>query len=197
VHRHEVEGGITRVNHAAYLAAIEREAVRARAHYDLLLLPGVELSDNDIEPKLSAHAVAVGLRSFVGLADGLPAALASARDGGAALIAAHPFRTQRSGPSGRATLRFAKEWRTFQPLLDRWELFNRYDLFGWVAERGLPVVANGDFHRPEHLHGWKTLLPCCKDEGAVVDYLRSPRPAFLMRIDPETNRRGPALEQAA
>jgi predicted metal-dependent phosphoesterase TrpH len=192
VNRDEALAGVTASNHAAYLAEIDREAERARAQYDLLLLPGVELSDNDAEPTLSAHAVAVGLRSFVGLGSGLPEALSTARDGGAALIAAHPFRTRRSGPPGRATLRFAREWRAFDPLVDRWELFNRYDLFGWVAERGLAVVANGDFHRPEHLHGWKTLLPCRKDERAVVDYLCSARPAFLTRIDA-----APALEQAA
>jgi hypothetical protein len=45
------------------------------------------------------------------------------------------------------------------------------------------VVASGDFHRPEHLHGWKALLPCHKEAGAVVDYLRSGRPTFLTRID--------------
>jgi len=55
--------------------------------------------------------------------------------------------------------------------------------FGWVATRGLPAVANGDFHRLEHLYGWKTLLPCAKDERAVIDYLTSPRPAFLSRMD--------------
>jgi hypothetical protein len=52
-----------------------------------------------------------------------------------------------------------------------------------VAENGLPAVANGDFHRPEHLYGWKTLLPCAKRADAVVDYLRSDRPAFLTRVD--------------
>jgi hypothetical protein len=83
----------------------------------------------------------------------------------------------------RITRRFAREWRAVRSQVDRWELFNRHDLFGWVAERGLPAVANGDFHRPEHLYGWKTLLPCAKDEAAVVEYLRSPRPAFLTRID--------------
>jgi len=62
-------------------------------------------------------------------------------------------------------------------------LFNRYELFAWVAERGLPAVANGDFHQPEHLRGWKTLLPCLKSEDAVGDYFRSALPAFLTRID--------------
>ena len=26
-------------------------------------------------------------------------------------------------------------------------------------------------------------MPCAKDERAVVDYLRSPRPAFITRVD--------------
>jgi hypothetical protein len=46
-----------------------------------------------------------------------------------------------------------------------------------------PTVTSGDFCRPEHLLGWKTLLPCTKNEEAVVAYLRSSRPAFLRRID--------------
>lgn len=70
-----------------------------------------------------------------------------------------------------------------RPLVDRWELFNRTDVFSWVAEAGLPSVVSGDFHRPEHLYGWKTLLPCSKNETAVVDYLRSRRPAYLSLID--------------
>jgi hypothetical protein len=36
----------------------------------------------------------------------------------------------------RATTRFSREWREFQLHIDRWELFNRYEVFGWVAERG-------------------------------------------------------------
>ena len=67
-------------------------------------------------------------------------------------------------------------------LAHRFELFNRTTLFSWVAREGLPVVANGDFHRPEHLGGWKTLLPCEKDAEAVVAYLRSARPVFLTRV---------------
>jgi hypothetical protein len=85
-------------------------------------------------------------------------------------------------------MRFSREWRVARAAVDRWELFNRYDLFGWVAERGLPAVASGDFHRPEHLYGWKTLLPCTKDEASVVEYLRSARPAFLTRIDEPAER---------
>lgn len=48
-----------------------------------------------------------------------------------------------------------------------------------MAEKRLPAVASGDFHRPEHLATWKTLLPCAKDEESVVRFLRSPVRAFL------------------
>jgi predicted metal-dependent phosphoesterase TrpH len=175
--------GVHAGNHSAYLAQIGVQAKRAAREYDLLLLPGLELTVNDLDPFLAAHAVAVGCRAFVSVDDGLEAALAHARSEGAALIAAHPFRARRGVHGSRATMRFDREWRELASLVDRWELFNRYDLFASVARRGLSAVANGDFHRPEHLHGWKTLLPCAKNERAVVDYLRSARPAFLTRVD--------------
>jgi 3',5'-nucleoside bisphosphate phosphatase len=176
--------GIVRANHAEYLSELYAQAERARREYDLLVLPGLELTYNDLDPYLAAHAVAVGCGVFVSVDDGIDAALAKARGEGAALVAAHPYRARRGTIPSRLTLRWSRDWRRLREHVDRWELFNRSDLYGWTAECGLPAVANGDFHRPEHLHGWKTLLPCSKDEAAVVDYLRSPRPTFLTRIDP-------------
>jgi 3',5'-nucleoside bisphosphate phosphatase len=170
-------------NHTAYLAEVEAQAERAAREYDLLLLPGLELTYNDLDPFLAAHALAVGCRAFVPVDDGIEAALGRARSEGAATIAAHPFRARKGVHSSRATMRFDREWRELGQLVDRWELFNRYDLFSSVARRGLSAVANGDFHRPEHLPGWKTLLPCAKDERSVIDYLRSGRPAFLTCVD--------------
>ncbi len=176
--------GVHAANHGDYLAAIEAEAERARRDYDLLLLPGLELTYSDSDPYLAAHAVAVGCRAFVGVDDGLETALAHARREGAALIAAHPYEPSMPDRSpGRETYRFSRDWPELQALVDRWELFNRYELFGWVSEEGLRAVACGDFHEPAHLLGWKTLLPCAKSEEAVVTYLRSSRPAFLTRID--------------
>jgi predicted metal-dependent phosphoesterase TrpH len=168
--------------HPGYLTEIEAEAVRARREYDLLVVPGLELTYNDPDPYLAAHAVAVGCRAFVDVDEGLDAALGAARGEGAALVAAHPHRLRSGNALRRPTLRFSREWRRLRRHVDRWELFNRDELFGWVAERGLATVASGDFHRPEHLYGWKTLLPCAREEEAVVAYLRSVRPAFLTRI---------------
>ncbi len=179
-----VRFGVHAGNHADYLAEVAAQAERARRDYDLLVLPGLELTYDDPDPFDSAHAVAVGTRTLVSVDDGIEPALRRARRAGAALIAAHPYRQDEGDiPPTRPTQRFSRDWRELAPLVDRWELFNRRELFAWVAEHELPVVASGDFHRPEHLCGWKTLLPCSKREDAVVEYLRSARPAFLTRID--------------
>ena len=85
---------------------------------------------------------------------------------------------------GRLTKRFSRD-AGLRELAHRFELFNRTQLFGWVAEAGLPAVASGDFHEPRHLRGWKTLLPSRHDEESVVAYLRSPRPVYLTRLDDE------------
>ena len=173
---------IQAANHPAYLAAIEEEAERAARLYDLLVIPGVELTYDDPDPLQAAHVVAVGLRDYVALDDGLESALATARAHGAALVAAHPYTPEQLATATRGTAAFGAR-PELAPLVDRFELFNRHTLFPWVATAGLPAIASGDFHRLEHLATWKTLLPCAKDEASVVEYLRSARPAFLVRLD--------------
>ena len=163
-------------NFDAYLDELGREAPRALARYDLLVVPGLELTFNAYDPRRAGHGVAIGLREFVHVDGGLEQALRAARSAGAALVAAHPAQPDRLDT--RRTCLFATEPST-RALVDRFELFNRNTLYGWVADAGLPGIATGDFHRPEHLATWKTLLPCAKDERAVVEYLRSRAPAFL------------------
>jgi 3',5'-nucleoside bisphosphate phosphatase len=165
-----------------YLADVEREAERARELYGMLVIPGLELTFNDSDPMQAAHAVAIGLRSFVHVDDGIERAISSASTAGAAVIAAHPYAAESAESHSRLTKRWACD-DALRALAHRFELFNRTQLYGWVAEAGLPSVASGDFHRREHLAGWKTLLPTHLAEAAVVDYLRSPRPVYLARFE--------------
>jgi predicted metal-dependent phosphoesterase TrpH len=166
-------GGIDAANVERYLAEIESEAARALDRFGLLVVPGLELTLEDEDPARSAHAVAVGLRSLPELEDGLEAALASARTLGAALIAAHPYTLDAAARAPRRTAAFAAR-PELRKLVDRFELWNRNDRFDWVAEAGLPPVANGDVHVREHVATRKTMLPCAKTERAVVDDLRTP-----------------------
>lgn len=169
-------------NYDAYLQTVLEQAERALETYDLLVIPGVELTDSDPDPDRAAHALAVGLDRLVTLDHGLPAALREARAAGAATIAAHPHSSEQESIPGRTTRRFARETDHLRPLIDRYELINRTDVFSWVAAESLPGVASGDFHTRAHLETWKTVLPCEKRTHAVIAHLRSQRPSFVTRF---------------
>ena len=171
---------------AAYSAAVRAESERALREYGLLVIPGLELSDNDEDPDLTAHVVALGLDAHVSVDRGIVPALESARAQGAALIAAHPYAADDWTPL-RPTRRVSREREVFAELVHRYELFNRNEVFSWVAHERLPAVATGDVHRPADLSSWKTLLPCEKDVGVVIEYLRSGERAFLMPFAAESS----------
>lgn len=164
---------------AEYVAQIEAEAERAEHEYGLLLVPGLELTYDDPDPRRAAHALAIGLRTFTGVSSSLDEALAGAREAGAALIAAHPYPVAEARNASRGTGRWAAEPEWAAEAVDRFELFNRHDVFAWVGRARVPVIASGDFHRLEHLHTWKTLLHCEREEEAVVELLRSAKPVGL------------------
>jgi predicted metal-dependent phosphoesterase TrpH len=162
----------------SYVDAVRAEAERAAAQYRLLVIPGLELTENDDDPNRSAHVLALGLDRHVSMESGVIAAVQEAERQGAALVAAHPYSESDVTPF-RATLRIWRELEEFRQLVHRFELFNRFEVFGWVADRRLPVVATGDTHTAEQLSSWKTLVPCRKDERAVIDHLRSRQPVYL------------------
>ena len=180
---HTVIGDHIRVDDfPVYIAEIDLEAERALRLYGLLVIPGIELTYDSREPESAGHALAIGLRRFVGMGAGLEEALRAERAHGAALVAAHPYPLDEAAGSLRPTAAFAADPDRWVPLVDRLELFNRDTVFPWVADAGLPAVATGDFHLPAHFATWKTMLPCAKQEQAVVEYLRSDRPAYMVRI---------------
>ena len=169
--------------HAAYLDAIDAMAERAQRDHGLLVIPGLELTYSDMEPDLAVHALAVGLRRFVGVDQGPRAAMAEARAAGAAIIAAHPHSEERDPTPGRTTRGVHRDPTRMRELVDRYELVNRHDVFAWVARERLPSVACGDTHRAEHVLTWKTLLQCAPTPADVVAFLRSSAPAHLTRVD--------------
>jgi predicted metal-dependent phosphoesterase TrpH len=162
----------------AHAAAVGSESERAWSEHGLILIQGLELTDNQDDLDLSAHALAIGIEQHISMEFGFVAALEAARAQGAAVIAAHPYAASDATPL-RATRRIWRERELLGDLIHRYELFNRKEVFAWVANEDLPPVASGDFHRQEHLSSWKTLLPCERDRGAVVEHLRSRARVFL------------------
>src|SRR5262249_28948606 len=119
--------------HADYLAELAGEAERALSCYGLLVLPGLELTYDDPDPCRGAHAVAVGLRRYVDVNNGLELALALASAEGAVLIAAHPYKLDDLEGSPRTTARWSEEAYWAAAMVDRFEVCNRHEFFPWVA----------------------------------------------------------------
>jgi predicted metal-dependent phosphoesterase TrpH len=176
---HDATSHVTGARYEGYLDEIVREGRRAWSRYRLLLVPGLELTYDADHADESAHVVALGLEEYVAVEPPLDELLRRARATGATLIAAHPDGGSGEA-SGRRTRAFARNPELWT-LVDRFELFNRTAMFGWVAQAGLLAVASGNVHRFEHFDGWKTLVPCAREPEAVLEHLRSERPVYLAR----------------
>ena len=133
---------------AAYRDEVEREARRAWDRYRMVVLAGCELTRNAPTGGRSAHALALGLDSFVSADGPVEEALTRAREAGAVTVACHP--NEQSGWFEN-TLYLWNRRNEVAGLVDLWEVACRWDLFPKVARSGLSFVGNSDFHRKSHL----------------------------------------------
>jgi hypothetical protein len=166
---HRLNLSVTEGAWDAYRTEIDRQAKYARDTYGMVVLAGCELTRNAFTGNKSAHALALGLDSFVSADGGVEEMLTRAREAGAVTVACHP--NEQSGWFEN-TYYLWKRRREVGKLIDLWEVACRWDLFPPVAKAGLAYLANSDFHSPRHLFAWKTLADCEKSEAAVLSALR-------------------------
>jgi hypothetical protein len=162
-----------------YVEEIRREAERAWRTYGMLVLPGAEMTRNTINRDTSVHILALGLNEFLP-ADGDPIEmLKEIRARGAVSVACHPHEMSEW---------FANTWYLWNrrkfvaPLLDLWEVGCRWELYPVISRQSLPHLANSDFHRPEHLYAWKSLLHAEKTRESVLAALRRGTGIGVMRL---------------
>jgi predicted metal-dependent phosphoesterase TrpH len=166
------EFSVTEDRFSAYLEEIAVEARRARKLYDLLVIPGAEITQNHIRSKLNSHIVALNIHEHISADQPAEDILHEIRRQGALSIACHPHhRTTR-----RMEISTCYLWdhrKKLAALVDVWEAANRDDLFSVTSLKHYPYVANSDFHKPKHLYSWKTLLRCEKTWEAIARTLRA------------------------
>lgn len=160
---------ITGENFGAYRDEIERERRRALDQYGMVVLTGFELTQNAITRKSSAHVLALGVDDFISANGTVEEMLERARKMSRLIVACHPHE-QSDWFSN--TFYLWNRRHDVADLIDLWEVACRWDLFPPVARARLPYIGNSDFHRPEHLYAWKTILPCRKNENAIFRALK-------------------------
>jgi hypothetical protein len=186
---HSFRLSVNRWNWDDYRAEIEREARRAWDSYRMVVLAGNELTRNAVRGGRSAHALALGLDTFVSADGAVEEMLARTRDAGAVTVACHP---NEQSDWFANTFYLWKKRREIAPLIDRWELACRWDLFPQVSRAKLPYVANSDFHDRPHLFAWKTLLDCEKTPTAVLAALRGKSELGVTRMYDPRPAKAPA-----
>ena len=155
---------------AAYFEEIESEKKRAWAKYDLMLMSGVEFNKDGYTAKTSTHLLGVDLKQPIDPSLNIKQLIAEIHAQGGLAIASHPH--EMKSEWGKNTLYLWEHVDEYTPLLDAWEVANRDDIFNPVGLKKLPFIASSDFHKPKHIHSWKTLLYCEKEAEAVKHCIR-------------------------
>jgi hypothetical protein len=165
-----------------YADEIDREADRAWSTYGMLILRGAEMTRNTINRNTSVHVLALALDEFLS-ADGDPLdMIGEIRARGAVSVACHPHEMSEW---------FANTWYLWNrrkfvaPLIDLWEVGCRWELYPVISRQSLPHLANSDFHRPEHLYAWKSLLQAEKTRAGVIAALKRGTGIGVLRLSSE------------
>jgi predicted metal-dependent phosphoesterase TrpH len=154
----------------AYFEEIEREKKRAWAKYDLLLMTGVEFNKDGYTARTSTHLLGVGLKQPIDPSLDIKGLITEIHAQGALAVASHPH--EMKSEWGHDTLYLWEHVDEYAPLIDAWEVANRDDIFNPIGLKKLPFIANSDFHKPKHIHSWKTLLYCEKEAEAIKHCIR-------------------------
>jgi UDP-N-acetylglucosamine:LPS N-acetylglucosamine transferase len=153
-----------------YFDIIEKEKKRAWQKYSMILMTGIEFNKDGLTPKQSAHLLGIDLKQPIDPSLDILATIHAIHHQGALAVASHPHEFQSTW--GKNTLYLWQHQDQFIPLLDAWEIANRDDLYTPVGLKRLPFLANSDFHKPKHIHSWKTLLFCEKHPEAIKQCIR-------------------------
>ncbi len=157
-------------NFEEYMAAIRAEAERAWDKYQMLVIPGVEISKNYLSSERSAHLLLLDIKDFIPACLDYEQIFQEARQQDALTVACHPHHTPEL--LNKDTLYLWNNRDKFARYIDAWEIANRDDVFNVISLKKYPYIANSDFHKARHLYSWKTLLNCEKDVTAVKNCIR-------------------------
>ncbi len=179
---------LTRATYPRYLEILAAEAERAWQQYQMVVIPGVELTKNTVFNHRSAHVLGLGITEFIS-ADGDVRDLTRAiRTQGGISIAAHPVWTRRLE---KQTYYLWDRKEELTPDFDAWEVASGPHFFHEVVRANLPKIASSDLHVPKQMKSWKTVLSCQKNQSAILDSIRrqkidfryfTPDPAIVRQV---------------
>jgi predicted metal-dependent phosphoesterase TrpH len=164
--RGESPYSIPREKFGDYLQTLWKQSQRAWEQYEMLLLPGTEVTNNSD----GYHILAIDVKRYIDPGQPVEQIVEQIHQQGGIAVAPHPHRGALEGTQQLMYLWDNHE--RFVNVFDAWEVANRDDLFNVVGLKKFNYIANSDFHQPRHLYSWKTLLRCERNAEAVKAAIR-------------------------
>ena len=174
---HGLSYSLSKETFAEYIQILRKEAERAWLLYDMLVIPGFEITKNSFINHRSAHILILGIEEFIQPELSVEEILEIAKSTGALTIAAHPFHT---GDFEFQTFYLWSRREKLKHLIDAWEMNYRKKMVPEVLNSGLPVIANSDLHHLGHFNSWKSKIYAEKTQRAVFDAIRRQRIDFFL-----------------
>lgn len=169
---------ITQKNFKPYMTELQKVATFAKRKYDMLVMPGFEISNNS----KFFHILALDVKEYIdpNLMPEECVRQIHAQNGIA--IACHPHNF-----ANRFELNTLYLWDNrdkYEKLFDAWEVANRDDLFNVIGLKKYNYIANSDFHKERHYYSWKTLLRAEKNIESIKDAIKINKDIALKLLRP-------------
>lgn len=173
---HFLKKTLTRETFDTYINAIKYEAERAKKLYEMIVIPGVEITKNSFSHHDSAHILALGVDQFIDPNQSIPSLLKNIKDMGGVSVAAHPVSTRKIETQ---TYYLWDKKDLFKECFDAWEAASGPHWFEEVATSGLPLLANSDLHNLSQLKAWKTLVHSKKSSQCILESIKQQNLDFI------------------
>lgn len=159
-----------------YIDKLKEAARKAKEEYDMLLVPGFEITN------WKFHIIAFDCVKFVDPNLSPESVLEEIKGQGGVSIVPHPYLLEQFKEDQRNAYYIWENLPYYKDIVDAWELANRYYLYSEVDDFGLSFVASSDLHQPEHFYSWKTLLKCEKNISAVKEAIKAGNKTGITKI---------------
>jgi len=149
-----------------YLELLQKETKRAWRQYKMLVIPGIEVTNNYGR----FHILALDIKEYVDPDQSVEEVISDIQSQGGIAIACHPHHKDSEGE-----MPFIHLWENHEKyvaLFDAWEVANRDDLFNVIGLKKFNYIAGSDFHEPRHVYSWKSLIKSKKDIESVKEAIR-------------------------
>jgi len=176
---------LTEENFAEHMENIRREGERAKKQYNMLVIPGFEITKNSVSNHRSAHVLAIGTDQYINPNLPIEELCREIRAKGALAVAAHPVSTRKLE---KQTFHLWDRREELRNCFDAWEVASGPHLFDEVLHSGLPMIASSDLHHARQITSWKSVLRCERSTPEILDCVRRQDLSFSFYSDAATSR---------